>query len=99
MYLRYCIRIPWHEDSRSELVCRFLVVVGYLHVRAVSLSESLKDELENFKRFSDTEVAGGLNPSEKIGSCSLLVTVIFFFFSQVAIPLVTFHPLCEQNYA
>ena len=83
MYLRYCIGIPWHEDSRSELVCRFLVVVGYLHVRAVSLSESLKDELENFKRFSDTEVAGGLNPSEKIGSCSLLVTVtvIFFFFA------------------
>ena len=80
MYLRYCIRIPWHEDSCSELVCRFQVVVGYLHVRAVSLSESLKDELENFKRFSDTEVAGGLNPSEKIGSCSLLVTVIFFFF-------------------
>ena len=80
MYLRYCIRIPWHEDSRSELVCRFLVV-GSLHVRAVSLSESLQDELENFKRFSDTEVAGGLNPSEKIGSCSLLVTVIFFFFA------------------
>ena len=79
MYLRDCIGIPWHESSCSELVCRFLEVVGYLHVRAVSLSESLKDELENFKRFSDTEVAGALNPSEKIGSCSLIVTVTFFF--------------------
>ena len=55
---------------------------------------------KKFKRFSDTEVAGGLYPSEKIGSCPLSVTVIFFFAggnSSRDIPSSLWTKLCVGN--